>query len=299
MGDMVNRQNLIKQLIRVSMRFVPNDLVSYRLFARSAPFFFRPGKDYQIDHTHIGSIPVTWINHRTLCSSRVVLYLHGGGYAIGSVQTHMELVARIARAARAQVLMVEYRLAPEHPYPAALHDALAAYRYLLGERVAPEKIVVAGDSAGGGLSVALLQEIRNQRLPAPAGAVCLSPWLDLSCSLSTHAQTVQLDPLISPHRIRFFARHYAAQHDRTHPGISPFFGELEQLPPILIQVGSDEVLLPECELFCRRAKNHGTRVELEVWPGMFHVWQFAARFLPEGRQAINKIGMFIREVAPV
>ncbi len=295
----MTRAAIIKSLIRLGIRFVPNELTAYRFFSGTGHYLIHAPKDFQVDATRVENIPVLWVNHRTHCSSRVILYLHGGGYTIGSNRTHLELAARIARAAKAQMLMVEYRLAPEHPYPAALEDAMTAYQYLLHERVSPEKIVIAGDSAGGGLAVALLQSLRDKKMPAPAGAVCLSPWLDLSCSMSSLSTTRKRDPLITPGRIRFFARHYAGINDRTQPGLSPFFGELDNLPPILIQVGGDEILLPECKLFTSRANQRGSSVELQVWPGMFHVWQFAARFLPEGRQAIQKIGMFIRDVSPV
>jgi len=295
----MTRVTMIKNIIRLGIRFVPNDLIVYRFFSGSGRYFVRRPKNFQVDATRVGDIPVLWVNHRTHCSSRVILYLHGGGYAIGSNRTHLELAARIARAAKSQMLMVEYRLAPEHPYPAALNDAVAAYEYLLRERVSPEKIVIAGDSAGGGLTVALLQYLRDRGMPTPAGAVCLSPWLDLSCSISSLSKTIKQDPLVSPSRIRYFAKHYAGNSDRTQPGLSPLFGELDNLPPMLIQVGGDEILLPECKLFTRRANKLGSSVELQVWPGMFHVWQFAASILPEGRQAIKKIGLFIRDVSPV
>lgn len=295
----MNRASLIKSFIRVGIRFVPNELPAYRFFSGGGHFLGRTPKDFQVDATTIGDMPALWVNHKTECSSRVILYLHGGGYAIGSTRTHLELAARIARAAKSQMLMVDYRLAPEHPYPAGLNDALKAYQYLLSERISPDKIVIAGDSAGGGLAIALLQTLRNKQMPMPAAAVCLSPWLDLSCSISSLAKTLKNDPLISPKRIRFFAKHYAGSNDRTQPGMSPFFGELDNLPPMLIQVGGDEILLPECTLFTKRANKLGSMVELQVWPGMFHVWQFAASILPEGRQAIQKIGSFIRKASPV
>lgn len=295
----MNRAMLIKSFIRLGIRLVPNELTAYRFFSGGGHLLVRPPKNFQIDATRVDDIPVLWVNHRTDCSSRVILYLHGGGYAIGSNRTHLELAARIARAAKSQMLMVEYRLAPEHPYPAGLNDALKVYQYLLKERVLPEKIVIAGDSAGGGLAIALLQTLRDKKIPMPAAAVCLSPWLDLSCSISSLSKTLKRDPLITPKRIRFFAKHYAGINDRTQPGLSPFFGELDNLPPMLIQVGGDEILLPECKLFTKRANKLGSVVELQVWPGMFHVWQFAASILPEGQQAIQKIGLFIRKASPV
>lgn len=295
----MSRVSAIKQVIRLGMKFVPNKLSVYRALSKAGQLLVRPPRNFQIDTMTINNVPVVWLNHKTHCSSRVILYLHGGGYTIGSNYTHLELAARIARAAKAQVVMAEYRLAPEHPFPAALNDAFNVYQYLLGERIPGRRIIVAGDSAGGGLSLALLQQIRDKGIDMPAGAVCLSPWLDLSCSMSSVSPRHSQDPLITSERIKFFARHYAGSADRTQPGLSPFFGELNDLPPILIQVGGDEILLPECELFSRKANSHGSSVQLQVWPGMFHVWQFAARFLPEARHAISQIGIFVRQVAPL
>jgi acetyl esterase/lipase len=295
----MSRIDLIKQAIRLGMKLVPNKLTAYRVCSMAGQFFIKPPKDFQIDTMVVNNVPVIWLNHKTHCSSRVILYLHGGGYAIGSNYTHLELAARIARAAKAQVVMAEYRLAPEHPYPAALEDAYSVYQYLLGERIASNKIIVAGDSAGGGLSVALLQYIRDKGTDKPAGAVCLSPWLDLSCSMSSLSPIRDQDPLVTAERILYFANHYAGNSDRTEPGLSPFFGELNDLPPILIQVGEAEILLPECQMFSHKANNLGATVHLQVWPEMFHVWQFAARFLPEARHAISQIGIFVRQVAPV
>ena len=295
----MSRITLIKNVIRLGMKFIPNQLNAYRLCSKSGHLLIKPPKGMQIDYTKVDEVPVVWLNHKTHCSSRVILYLHGGGYLIGSTRTHIELASRIARACKAQVVMAEYRLAPEYPYPAALEDAFAVYKHLLKERISAKKIVIAGDSAGGGLSLALLQHIRDHKLDVPAGAVCLSPWLDLSCSMSSLAKTLHRDPLITPERIRYFARHYAGASDRTQPRLSPLFAELKGLPPILIQVGGDEVLLPECELFQARAESEGIQVELQVWPEMFHVWQFAFRWLPEARRAVSRIGYFERQIVPV
>jgi acetyl esterase/lipase len=295
----MGRAKLIKSFIRHSMRFIPNNMHVYRFLSKASHLIIKAPRNFQVDGMKIKHIPVLWVNHTKHCSARVILYLHGGGYAIGSSHSHLELAARIGRAAHAQILMVDYRLAPEHPYPAALEDALDVYNYLMAEKVSPEKIVIAGDSAGGGLTMSLLQAIRDKGLPLPAGAACLSPWLDLSCSLSSTADNRFVDPLLTAERVHFFAHHYAAQNDRSQPGLSPFNGELAHLPPVLIQVGSDEILLSECQQFAKRANAKGVKVELEVWPGMFHVWQFAARFLPEARQAIQHLGVFIQKVTPV
>lgn len=288
----------MKTVIRLGIRFVPNRLGAYRLFSRLAPILIRPPAGCAIDQLEVGDRSALWLAHPHHCDARVVLYLHGGGYTIGSNRTHVELAGRLARAARAQVLMVDYRLAPEHPFPAAIEDALAAYRYLLDRRVGARQIILAGDSAGGGLAVALALAIRDLGLARPAGVVGISPWLDLSCRLSAAQAPRSRDPLISPARIDFFARQYLGGHERTHPWISPLYGDLRDLPPMLIQVGSDEILLPECKAFARRGRRAGNLIRLEEWPDMFHVWHFAAGLLPEGRQAIHRIGRFSAEVAP-
>lgn len=295
-GMSMGRVHLIKRFIRLGMSAVPNQTLAYRLFTRLSPLIIRPLAGCEVDSLQISHCHAWWLACQPHCDARVVLYLHGGGYVMGSNRTHLELASRIARAARAQVLMLEYRLAPEHPYPGALDDALMAYDYLLSRRVDNRQIVLAGDSAGGGLAMALAMRIRDRGRPAPAGVACLSPWLDMSCSLSSISDIRARDPLITPERIRHFARQYAAGHDPVQPGLSPFFGELHDLPPILIQVGEDEILLPECRQFARRARRCQASVELQEWPGMFHVWQLVARLLPEARHAIHKLGDFIQGV---
>ncbi|WP_369600243.1 alpha/beta hydrolase [Hahella sp. SMD15-11] len=296
---MVSRAEWIKTMIRNGMRFVPNTLEAYRFCSQQSFWLVHPSPHVQTDKVRHVSPNGVWVSHRHACSSRVVLYLHGGGYVIGSTRTHIELAGRLAKAAQAQIFMPEYRLAPEHPFPAALEDALAAYRYLLSEQIDPQRIVIAGDSAGGGLTLATLQAIRDAGLPSPACAVALSPWLDLSCSLCSQSPRRRHDPLITPERIRFFARQYASGQDPTHPGMSPLHGHMHDLPPTLIQVGEDEILLDECQAYARRARVHGSPVTLDVWPAMFHVWHFAARILPEGGHALRKIGAFVRECVPL
>lgn len=292
----MTRVTVLKQMIRLGMRVVPNHTLAYRLCAQLSPLVVHPPADCQVDRLRIAHCEAWWLACRHHCDARVVLYLHGGGYVIGSNRTHLELAGRLARAARAQVLMLEYRLAPEHPYPGALEDARMAYDYLLAQRIRADQIVLAGDSAGGGLALALAMHLRDEGQPVPAGVMCLSPWLDITCSLSSESLEQTRDPLISPARIRHFAQLYAAEHDPAHPGLSPFFGDLSGLPPILIQVGEDEVLVPECLHLAERAQAQGASLDLQVWPGMFHVWHFAARLLPEARQAISRLGLFAREV---
>ena len=295
----MERATLFSHAIRWGIRCVPNHLLAYRACASFAPFLVRPLPECRADTFHIGHCSALWLAHHHDCDARVILYLHGGGYALGSTRTHLQLAGRLARAARAQVLMVDYRLAPKHPYPAALDDAMSAYQYLLDRRVSPEQIIIAGDSAGGGLAVSTALRIRDQGLPQPAGVLAISPWLDLSCETAAGVPQPALDPLITARRIRYFAQHYIAGEDCRNPGISPYFAQLDGLPPMLIQVGEKELLLEECRSFTTRALAVGVDVELDVWPDMFHVWHLLAAILPEGRKAIRKAGRFARHVAPV
>ena len=294
----MDRVVVLKQAIRWGIRCVPNRMVAYRFFSHLAPLFVRPLQGCDVAPSCLDGFKAHWLAHDRHCDARVILYFHGGGYVIGSNRTHLELAGRLARAARAQVMMLEYRLAPENPFPAALEDAVAAYRYLLERRVDASRIVLAGDSAGGGLAISTAMRLRDQGFPCPAGVVAMSPWLDLTCEQAANSPARSRDPLISAQRIRYLARQYAGEHPLDHPGVSPFFGNIAGLPPLLVQVGADEALSAECEAFAARAREVGVEANLQVWPEMFHVWQFAAGLLPEGREAIRQIGEFVCRVTP-
>ncbi len=300
-ADMLNirRIEMLKSMIRLGMRFVPNHIHAYRLVSGRGHWLFPELPNFRTEPFLLdGQMPAIWVSHKRECTSRVILYLHGGGYAMGSNRTHLQLACRITRAAQAQTMMIEYRLAPENPYPAAVDDAVQAYRWLLNNGTKPHQIVIAGDSAGGGLTMATLFALRERGLPSPAGAVCLCPWLDLTCYHSSNSPRRHRDPIITPSRICMFAKLYAGTHDAALPGISPLFGDFHDLPPVLVQVGGDEILLNESKQLRRRAKGR-MDLELQVWPQMFHVWHFAARFLPQGDMAIQEIGEFVRRVVPL
>jgi epsilon-lactone hydrolase len=226
----------------------------------------------------------------------VMLYLHGGGYSRGSARSHLELAARLARAGDCRVLVLDYRLAPEHPFPAAVDDALEAYRWLLDQPgVRPDRLVVAGDSAGGGLAVAVLVAVRGQRLAQPAAVVCLSPWVDLDLdlvALEARQQRVA-DPLISPDMLVGAAERYLAGAPARHPLASPVHADLTGLPPLLIEVGADELLAPDSHRLAEVANQAGVPVELRPAEGLFHVWPVWAN-LPEAHQATDRIGRFVR-----
>lgn len=223
-----------------------------------------------------------------------LLYLHGGGYGLCSPATHRELISRIAFSSRMRAVAVDYRLAPDHPFPAALEDTLAAYQHLLDTGCSPSKICIGGDSAGGGLTLATLLSLRDAGRPLPKAAVLLSPWVDLTCrgeSIDGHAPFDYL----SREGLEGLAKQYAATEELKHPMISPLFADLQGLPPMLVQTGGAEAFYSENVQFVEAAQNAGCDVTFEVSKGMVHVWQAFARFLPEGKSAITSLGFFLRQ----
>ncbi len=225
----------------------------------------------------------------------MLLYFHGGGYVIGSVASHRELASRLAAQAGCAALVVDYRLAPEHPFPAAVQDARAAYRWLLANGCDPSRIVLAGDSAGGGLCVVLLTVLRDANEPLPAAAVLLSPWTDLALKGESIRSKARQDPMLHESQLRRWARWYRGAERAEHPSISPLYAELAGLPPIYIQVGTAEMLLDDARRLVERARECGVRTGLDEWEGMFHVFQvFAPLGVPESRQAVARFGEFCR-----
>ena len=255
-------------------------------------------RDCSVEAADAGGVPGEWIKHKGGLEDRAIFYLHGGGYAIGSLTSHRQLVAYIARAAGAKALSLAYRLAPEHPFPAAVEDAVAGYRWLLKQGIPPERIIIAGDSAGGGLTVATLLSLRDQGDPLPAAGVCISPWVDLTCSSETYRTKAHTDPIVQEEGIKEMAALYLGDLDPETPLASPVFGDLTGLPPLLIQVGSEEVLLEDSIRLDKRARACGVDSRLEVWEEMIHVWHSFSPILKEGREAIARIGEYFREIIP-
>src|SRR6266404_1972965 len=249
--------------------------------------------DVSCEPVNAGGVPAEWIAAPGAVQDRVILYLHGGGYVIGSINTHRAMIARIARASNAKALALDYRLAPEHPFPAAVDDATAAYKWLLAEGYKPGKIVIAGDSAGGGLTLAALVALRDSGQPMPAGAVPISPWTDLEGTGESVRSRAAKDPMVSQENLAAMAKHYVGDHDPKNPLISPLHANFRGLPPMLIHVGDAEILLDDATRVAERAKAAGVEVELEVWDDMMHVWHVFAKLLPEAQQAIDKIGKFV------
>jgi monoterpene epsilon-lactone hydrolase len=253
----------------------------------------RVAPDVRCEPLYAAGVRAEWIIPPEAASDRVVLYFHGGGYVIGSVNTHRAMIARIARAAKARALAIDYRLAPEHPFPAAVQDATESYRWLLSQGYVRRKVVIAGDSAGGGLTLALLTTLRRADDPMPAAAVILSPWLDLEGTGRSMISNVGKDQTIEGADLATMAKLYLGNADPTNPLASPLHADFHGFPPLLIQVGDAEVLLDDSIRVAHRAEGAGVKVDLEVWQEMVHVWQIYAKLLPEGQQAIDKIGNFI------
>jgi epsilon-lactone hydrolase len=253
----------------------------------------RVAPDVTCEKVSAGGVPAEWISAPGAAADRVILYLHGGGYVIGSINTHRAMIARIARASNARALAIDYRLAPEHPFPAAVEDATAAYRWLLAQGYKPGKIVIAGDSAGGGLTLAALIAIRDSRQPLPAGAVPISPWTDLEGTGESVRTRAAKDPMVTIENLSSSAKQYYGAHDPRDPLVSPLHADFRGLPPMLIHVGDAEILLDDATRVAARARAAGVQVELEVWDEMPHVWHVFAKILPEGQQAIDKIGKFV------
>jgi epsilon-lactone hydrolase len=222
-----------------------------------------------------------------------VLYLHGGGYVAGSPAHYRHFTWRVAASTRSTLLAIDYRLAPEHPFPAALMDAVAAYQWLLAQGANPSAIVVIGDSAGGGLALATLMKLRDQGMPLPAAAIALSPWTDLALTGASLQLNAKADAMVNSEDVQSFAGMYLAGADPKNPYVSPLYDTGAGLPPILILVGSEEVLLDDAVRMAECLRNAGGTVELEIWPRMLHAWPLFVPVMPEAHRAVARIGRFV------
>lgn len=245
--------------------------------------------------TDAGGVPAEWIGADD--DGPVVVYLHGGGYCIGSLDTHRAMLTHLAAATGGRVLAVDYRLAPEYPHPAALEDALAAFRHLLAAGVPAERIVIAGDSAGGGLTLATLVALRDAGDPVPAAGVCLSPWADLTQSGATISTNAGIDPMVRAEDLDRWAAAYRGEAPADTPAISPLFADLRGLPPLHLEVGSAEVLLDDARRVATAARAAGVEVTAHEAEDMIHVWHFFAGIVPEADDGIARVAEFVTKHA--
>jgi acetyl esterase/lipase len=255
---------------------------------------FPPADDVTLTPTEVGGVPAEWVDTPgSTDSGAVLLYLHGGGYVMGSLTTHRKLAGDLSRASGARVLLLDYPLAPEFPYPAGIDAAVAAYDALTVD-IAPERVAIGGDSAGGGLTLATLLALRDSGRPLPAAGVCISPWADLVRSGGVSADLAAADPVVSPDDLAVMRSWYLGDTDPAEPMASPALADLTGLPPLLIHVGEAEILLEDSILTADKAREAGVDVTMEPWPDMIHVWHVFAGRVPEATDAVAAIGDFLK-----
>ena len=263
---------------------------------RGADFFGKPPEGFTLEPVQIGDLAAEWMLPPGAGKDPVLLYFHGGGLVVGSLRSHRGIVTKFVQGSGIGALVFDYALAPERPYPAALDDAVAAYEYLLAQHVSPERIVCIGDSGGGNLCLATLLALNQRELPLPAGAVTMSAWTDLTNSGESCVSNAELDTLCWKAAQEVFGRMYAVDHDPTEPLISPLFGDLSGLPPLLMYAGGDEMLRDDSTRFADRARQAGVDVTLRVGEGLFHCYPACAPMFPEATQAMAEICAFARRV---
>ena len=250
--------------------------------------------DVRVETADADGVAAEWTDTPEADPRKVILYLHGGGYIAGSPRSHRHMVAQAGREAGTRTIALDYRLAPEHPFPAAVEDAVAGYRFLLSRGFSADHIAVAGDSAGGGLTVALLVWLRDAGLPLPACAWCVSPWVDLEGAGGSMTAKATVDPMVQQAYLIELAAAYLGGADPRTALAAPLYADLQGLPPMLIQVGSAETLLDDAVRLAGAAGAADLRVRLEVWPDMIHVWHLFHQQVAAGRRALAEAGAFIR-----
>jgi acetyl esterase/lipase len=275
---------------------LPTNLEALRLAVDSDSERFPLDPDINVERVSIAiGVSAEWTWTEAADPARVVLYLHGGGYVFGSILSHRHLVAEIGRTSGSRTLAIDYRLSPENPFPAAVDDALASYRFLLEEGFEPRHIAFAGDSAGGGLVVSTLVAIKEAGLPQPACGWVISPWVDMEASGETFVSRADADPMVKREIIVNFAQAYLNGADPRSPFASPIYADLRGIAPLLIHVGASEVLLDDSLKLARTAGAADVSVRLEIWPEMVHIWHAFHRILGDGRKAVQAGAKFLRE----
>jgi epsilon-lactone hydrolase len=271
----------------------------YRERLEKSALAFKPDKSIETESFHIKNIEAQWLLPLHHNEKHIVMHIHGGGYVAGSIKSHRDLASRIAIACEAKVLIFNYRLAPEYPFPAGLEDVKTIYQWLTNKYTDGYKISIVADSAGAGLSLGLLSMALQESLPLPVCSVLLSPWVDLECKNSSLVENQNKDPLLSLDSLQKTARLYTDHDDLSNPLISPVNNDFSGICPILIQTGANEVLIDDSKILAQKLERAGAIVQLDIWDEMFHVWHYFARYLSEGQQAINEIGDFIKKYSKI
>jgi acetyl esterase/lipase len=282
----------LRQLIASRPRATEITQMRKDIDARGSAFGLKP--DVTVDKVTANGVSAEWTSTPDAARDAAILYLHGGGYVIGSLDSHRHVVAEAGRAAGVRTLAIDYRLAPEHPFPAPVDDTLAAYRFLLSSGIKPGRIAIAGDSAGGGLVVGAMLAIKDAGLPQPGCGWCISPWVDMQALGASFTDRSATDPTVQKATIEFMAQTYLGGADPRSPYAAPIYGDLKGLAPLLIQVGACETLLDDSLQLARVAGMADVMVDLQIWPEMIHVWHLFHPQLAAGRRAIAAGGNFVR-----
>jgi len=280
----------------IAKRPRPAEIAEMRANSDARGLAFGLPPDVAVTKVDANGVKAEWTVTPGVARDAAILYVHGGGYVIGSLDSHRHMVAEIGRKAGVQVLALDYRLAPEHPFPAPVEDTVAAYRFLLASGIRAGRIIIAGDSAGGGLVVGAMLAIRDAGLPNCAGGWCISPWVDMEARGASFTDRASTDPTVQKPTILFMAGHYMGKADPRHPYASPIHGELRGLPPLLIQVGACETLLDDSLQLARLAGMADVPVDLQVWPEMIHIWHIFHPVLGAARRAIADGGVWVQKI---
>jgi acetyl esterase/lipase len=276
-------------IVRFMQAHIP--LSAARWFIKQGMARVQLNGDVSREAVFADGIPCEWVIPKNSLSDPVLLYLHGGGFVFGLTPPHLQMGAYLAQNMGMRILMVDYRLAPDYPFPAALDDCVSAYRWLLKQGIQAQNIVVAGDSAGGNLTVTMLMKLRDSGHSLPAAAACLSPVTDLTTKGKTRPGFK--DPLLPPKAVKFYRQSYVGHHDPHDPLISPVFGDLRGLPPLLVHAGEDEILRADAVQITDLARSAEVDVRLEIYARMWHVWQLNLR-LPQAIQSLDDIAHFLK-----
>ena len=287
--------NLLRLYKNVGQLTYSNPHLARTAFERLTDLLPNRLSECRYEKITIGDMTAEWIKPERSKSDRVVLFIHGGGYATGSSRTHRALASQIVIHARITALSIDYKLAPEHKFPLQIEQCVAAYQFLIEQGYRPEHIAIGGESAGGGLTCGTLLYLRDKGILLPACAILMSPWLDLTASGHSMITNKHKDPIVPEKGIRLWAVNYAGADHLSDSYASPLFGDPKGLCPCYIQVGECEILLSDSTRFAEKAREAGVDVTLEVWPNMFHAWQGFWMVIPEGKAAIVKLGDYLKD----
>ncbi len=265
----------------------------YRNVLEKSASAFKPDPTIEAEPFCVGPINAMWLTPENDENERIIFYVHGGGYIAGSINSHKDLASKIAKSSGAKTLIFDYRLAPEHPFPAGLNDVKTMYDWLIKNFIQTHEISVVADSAGAGLALAMLASINSNKTALPSSAVLISPWIDLSCKNNSHKINQDNDPMLISNVLKETAKIYTDEQ-LTNPQVSPIHNEFRGFCPTLIQTGENEILLDDSTDLAKKLEAANIEVSLEIWKEMFHVWHYFARYLKEGQQAISRIGEFIK-----